>query len=234
LRLFENKDCMEGMKEYPDNYFDLAIVDPPYGINFKYNTYEDTEENLKLIIKYIFPEIIRVSKRAVFFGSHQKIFLYPQPDWIVAYTWNTTGSYGKLGVCQWQPILFYGDDIKGFGSVNGLIKSDLIPISGGDGVGFRRMERIEHPCPKPINIIKLILRRFANDGDLILDPMSGSGTTFIACEDLGFDYVGFEIDKKYYDESKERIKKYRSQLNLFKPARKQAQENKQNALFEKD
>ena len=208
-------DCMEGMKDFPDNYFDLAIVDPPYGIGFKYNTYNDTEENLKNIIDFHVPEIIRTSERTLIFGNHQKIFMYPQPDWVFAYTWNTTGSYGKLGICQWQPVLFYGKDIKGFGSINNIIKSDMTHISGGDGVGFRRMENINHPCPKPINIIRRLIARFSNDGDKILDPYSGSGTVPICCNELNRDWIGFEIDEDYHKAATKRIEIHQMQTKLF-------------------
>ena len=210
-----NMDCMEGMAQFPDKYFDLAIVDPPYGIGFKYNSYEDTEDNLKYIINNHVPEIIRISERVLIFGNHQKIFLYPHPDWIYAYTWNTTGSYGKLGICQWQPILFYGKDIKGFGSINSVLKSDMTHISGGDGVGFRRMENINHPCPKPINITRRLIARFSNENDKIIDPYSGSATTPICCNELKRKWIAFEIDKDYYKSANSRIEIHKQQLRLF-------------------
>jgi len=203
------------MKNYNNNEFDLGLVDPPYGINFEYNEYQDTEENLIEIIENGMPELTRICKRVLIFGSHEKIWLYPKPYWIFSYSWNTTGSYGKLGICQWQPILFYGEDLKGFGSINSVIKSDSIHISGGDGVGFRRLENINHPCPKPKNIIKYLIARFSNENDYVFDPFMGSGTTGIMSWYMKRNFIGIEIDKLYYDEAIKRFKKYTAQTRLF-------------------
>ena len=122
-------DCLTVMRQLPDKCVDLVLTDPPYGIGFDYNgKYDDTEENLIHIAQIIFPEIIRISKLCVSFCNHKMLWHFPKADWIVNYTWNTTGSYGPFGICQWQPMLVYGKDIKGFGSVNGILKSDTIHI----------------------------------------------------------------------------------------------------------
>lgn len=210
-----NGNSLEILKSFSDNQFDLGLIDPPYGINFNYNEYQDTEDNLMEIINSAVPELRRVCKRVLIFGSHAKVWLYPKPDWIFSYSWNTTGSYGKLGVCQWQPILFYGEDLKGFGSVNNVIKSDSVHISGGDGVGFRRLEKINHPCPKPKNIIKYLIARFSNEGDNVLDCFMGSGTAGLMSWDMKRNFVGIEIDKTYYDEARKRFEDFTSQTRLF-------------------
>jgi DNA modification methylase len=212
---FINGDSLEILKSFSDNEFDLGLIDPPYGIDFNYNEYQDTEENLIEIINKAVPELRRVCKRVLIFGSHKKIWLYPKPDWMFSYSWNTTGSYGKLGVCQWQPILFYGEDIKGFGSINNVIKSDSVHISGGDGVGFRRLEKINHPCPKPKNIIKYLIARFSNENDNVLDCFMGSGTAGLMAWDMKRNFVGIEIDKLYFDEAKKRFKNFTQQQRLF-------------------
>jgi site-specific DNA-methyltransferase (adenine-specific) len=211
-----NEDCLEGLKSLPDNSVDLVLTDPPYGIGYEYNQYEDTLENLQFIIKNILPEIRRVSKLVLLFCNHKNLFEFPKSDWVCSYSWNTTASYCPFGVCQWQPIIAYGKDIKGFGSINGIIKSDHIRINGGGGVGFMRKEKDvkKHPCPKPLNIIKLLVRRFSNENDVVLDPFMGSGTTAIACLELNRKYIGFELDKEYYKLAQERIDIYNSQLKL--------------------
>jgi hypothetical protein len=95
-----------------------VISDPPYGIGFDYASYEDTPENLDALIAAVVPCAFAV--RSVFFANHRMLWRYPPADWVGCISWNTTGSYGKLGVCQWTPFLFYGTDLPGFGSVNGV------------------------------------------------------------------------------------------------------------------
>jgi len=199
-------DCLEIMKSIPDKSIDLVLTDPPYGIGYEYIGYEDTKENLVDLIKGFVPEVLRVAKRAVIFSGVQNICLYPQSDWIMSYSWNTTATYGKMGYNQWQPILFYGKDIRGFGSVNGILKSDSIKLSGGGSIGFlSKCPKGKHPCPKPEIIIKKLTARLSNENDTILDPFMGSGTTGVACKELGRNFIGIEISSDYFAIAKKRI-----------------------------
>jgi len=207
---------MEGMKEYPDKYFDLCLTDPPFGLGIKYNQFEDTEENVKNLINSFFPEVKRVSKTVAVFSGITPMYWYPKPDWIMACVWNTTGSYGNMGFTQWQPVLFYGRDKKPTGYTENILKSDVIYLNGGNGVGFLRgEEKLNHPCPKPLNVVKKFVVRLSDIGDKIIDPFAGSGTMAIACEILGRDYVCFEIDKDYYEAAQKRIKQFRQQPTLW-------------------
>ncbi len=224
-----NSDCLAAMREMPDKAFDLAIVDPPYGIDFAYNTYQDSKENLALIIRDVLPEVNRVAERSIWFCNHRRIVMFPEPQWVISYSWNTTGSYGKAGYCQWQPILLYGDDVKGFGSVNGELKSDSIHLNGGAEVGFLRKEIIEHPCPKPKNIIAKLIKRFSLEGGSIFDPMMGSGTTRVVAHSLDRDFVGCEIDTTYFNAQEERFARHIAQPNMFAP---EPVVETQEALFE--
>lgn len=130
-------DCLEKMKDIADNSVDLVLTDPPYGLNFPYNSYKDTLRNLKKLILQSLPEFHRISNRIYILCGPTQIHLYPKPDWIISCTWNTTGSFGKYGYNQWTPILCYGKDLKGLGKINGILKSDVLRISSG-GVGFMR------------------------------------------------------------------------------------------------
>jgi DNA modification methylase len=124
----------------------------------------------------------------------------------MSYSWNTTATYGMMGFNQWQPILFYGKDIKGFGSVNGILKSDSIKLSGGASIGFlSKCPKGKHPCPKPEIIIKKLIARLSNEGDTILDPFLGSGTTAVACKELKRNCIGIEISKEYFEIAQKRI-----------------------------
>lgn len=211
-----NADCMDILKQLPDKCIDLVLTDPPYGINFKYNSYNDTEENLKLLITNVVPELLRVAKRIGIFSGITNMYLYPKCDWVMCFKWNTTGSFGFYGYNQWQPLLLYGKDVKGFGNINGITKSDVLEFSGDGGVGFlREGEKNIHCCPKPLKVISKFLNRLSNENDLILDCFSGSGTTAVACHNLKRRFICVEKDKEYWQKSCERLKAAQAQLTLF-------------------
>lgn len=200
------------LDSFSSKQFDLCLTDPPYGIDYKYDGYEDTEDNLLKLINNTFGKILSSSKRVAVFSGVNNIWKYPKADWTVSYSWDTTATYGALGYNQWQPILFYGKDIKGFGSVNGIIKSDSIKLSGGAEIGFLRTDKnLEHPCPKPLNIMKILIARFTNEGDLVIDPFAGAGTTLLAAKRLGRKAVGIEQSRAYCDIAIKRL----SQMELF-------------------
>jgi site-specific DNA-methyltransferase (adenine-specific) len=194
---------------------DVVVTDPPYGIGFEYQGYEDSVENLRALITGVIEPCRGISSRVLSFCSHSMISEFPSPDWVFCISWNTTGSYSKLGVCQWTPVLFWGSDIAGFGSVNGVLKSDVITISGGAGVGFARREEIDHPCPKPVNLMQRLLARFSCPDETVLDPFLGSGTTGVACAKLGRRFIGIEIEPTYFDIACRRIEAAYSQADLF-------------------
>jgi site-specific DNA-methyltransferase (adenine-specific) len=202
-------EALATLKTLEDASVDAVITDPPYGLGFPYDGYEDTRDNLRRLIAAIFPEMRRVARRVVILPGVTQIHLYPEPDWTCAVCWNTTGSHGKYGFSQWMPILCYGPDVKGFARLDsGSIKSDVIAISGGDAVGFRRSEgeKGTHPCPKPLGLMRKIVKRFApNPGDLVVDPLMGVGTTALACQIEGRCFVGAEQSARYYVEACRRI-----------------------------
>ena len=202
-------DCLEVMPTLDAGSVDAVITDPPYGLNFPYQTYDDTRDNLERLIISFMPAARRVSSFIGVLPGITQISLYPPADWIACVTWNTTGSFGKLGYSQWMPLLVYGRDIPGFGSVNGkILKSDTIRINGGGGVGFQRSEgEKRHTCPKPLNVMVAIIERYTRPGDLILDPFCGSGTTGVACIQTGRRFIGIEIDEGYADIARARIAK---------------------------
>lgn len=202
-------DCMEGMADFPDKFFDLCLTDPPYGVGVKYNTFDDTRENLKILINRTFNEINRVSKRIVIACGIRNMWLYPEPSWILC--WYIKSGYGvnNWGFTTWHPILVYGKDPyleNGMGS-----RADSIShIEQSD------FYKNNHPCPKPINFWrKLLLRCSVKETDKIIDPFSGSGTTALACEMENRNWIGFEIDKDYHMAATERIERHKSQLKLF-------------------
>ena len=203
-------DCRDILPQFPDKSFDLVLTDPPYGLGFEYLDFIDTPENVQGLLVSVTPEIQRVSNRIAMAASISNMRRFPEPKWIAAATWNTTGSYGLFGFSQWFPILMFGDDVKIPGKVNGQLKSDVISVSGGGGVGFMRNGGDKkHPCPKPMTLWVKILARFSEAGD-ILDPFMGSGTTLVAAKRLGRKATGIELSEKYCEIAVKRL----SQMQL--------------------
>ena len=194
---------------------DAVVTDPPYGIGYPYAEYVDSQENLLLLIAGFMPVSIASAKRVVVTPGVSNLHSYPQPDWIGAWTWETTATYGKLGYNQWQPILFYGEEMKGFGSINGTIKSDRIHFSGGAAKISHDTDGLAHTCPKPYAFVRRLINRFTWEGETVVDPFLGSGTTGVACVKLGRKFIGIEIDEGYFDIACERIRKAYAQPDMF-------------------
>jgi DNA modification methylase len=199
--------------------FDAVVTDPPYGIDFQYEGYDDSRQNLRDLIAFFVPWATTYAKRSAIMCGITQTHLYPEPDWTACVTWDTTGSFGKCGYTQWMPVLFYGEDVAGFGNVEGaVIKSDVFRVSGGAGVGFARKESIDHPCPKPLNVMAWAVSRFSLRGETVCDPFMGSGTTGVAAVQLGRKFIGIEREPKYFDIACERIEHAHNQGQLFAPA----------------
>lgn len=207
-------DCREVLADLEP--VDAVVADPPYGLNFKYASYEDSREALRGLISAFMPWALENATRTCVLPGITQVFLYPEPAWMMSICWNTTGSFGALGFTQWMPALVYGKDIKGFGSINdGVLKSDVILFSGGAGVGVQR-EKIDHPCPKPVNLMDSIIGRLSSPGETVLDPFLGSGTTGVAAVKAGRRFVGIEIDPGYFDTACRRIDAAQRQTDLFR------------------
>ena len=168
---------------------DLVLTDFPYGNNTAYGVYDDTEDNLILLIRDTMPLIIGGASRALITCGVANIGLYPKPEWILSWITPAGSGSGKGGFCCWQPILAYGKDPylqAGKGRRPDIfIKTELSADS-------------EHPCSKPIDIWRMILLRGSiSTDDIILDPFLGSGTTLRACLDTNRKCIGIEIEEKY-------------------------------------
>ena len=115
-------DCLEILPTL--DKVDAVITDPPYGIGYKYISYEDSAENLSLLVSNFIPMCQSISERIAIFCGVNNLQKYPPADWTIAWHWRGTNTFGKYGYNQWQPIICYGKDIKGFGRVNGELKSE--------------------------------------------------------------------------------------------------------------
>ena len=190
-------DVRDVLPTLPDNYFDLVVTDPPYGIGVDYGEYSDSEENLQVLMDSVFPEMLRVSKLLVITCGVNNIHKYPKPTWILCWYSKAGAGMCSWGFSCWQPILVYGKDP--------YLKNRLGARS--DILGHTESSlKCNHPCPKPLRLMeKIILRVSVDKNDIILDPFAGSGSTLVAAKNLGRRYVGIEIEPKYVAICNERL-----------------------------
>jgi len=203
-----NEDNMIMMARYPDNYFDLAIVDPPYGIdvtkmtlgNGKKKIYRGTTNwDSNTPTKKYFEELRRVSKNQVIWGANYMIEnLPPSMGWI--YWDKGTGAND------------FSDGELAYTSFNRALRSYKVSWVGANANnGTPRI----HPTEKPIKLYEWILDKYAEEGDKILDTHLGSGSIALACHNRGFDLTACELDKEYFDAAIKRLKQHQSQLTIF-------------------
>ena len=197
LKGFYNMDCMEGMKEIPDKYFDIAIVDPPYGIGISKNPVRQAHKKKQwdnnVPPSEYFKELARVSKEQIIWGGNY-FDLPATRNYIV---WDKRQPHDfSLAMCElaWCSIQ---KPIKMF-SYSVLKEKNKI-----------------HPTQKPTALYHWLLNNYAKEGDKILDTHVGSASSLIACHDLKFEYLGFELDEDYYNTATERIKKHIAQVDIF-------------------
>ena len=203
-----NEDNMLLMARYPDNYFDLAIVDPPYGIGYdgasastgshggrKAHVFKGWDKCTPQ--KEYFNELFRVSKNQVIWGANYMTeYLPPSMGWIV---WrkdrgNFSSSDAELAFTSFERAL------------REYTKNPLVLSREGGTI---------HPTQKPICLYKWILDKYTNENDKILDTHLGSGSIAIACHDYGFELTACELDKEYYDKAIQRITNHTNQQKLF-------------------
>ena len=214
---YYNIDCMELMARYPNKYFDLAIVDPPYGIGFsaftgfnevkrangsigysKRKNHSPKEwDNLKPNKKY-FSELFRVSKDQIIWGSNY----YELPPTKGIICWDKKQNFQTFSAFElaWTS----------FDYVAKIFRYDNKGFMNDDGGSI-------HPTQKPVKLYEWLLANYAKPNDLILDTHCGSASSLIACENLGFKYIASELDKDYYEQSLERLKTHLLQGKLFQP-----------------
>ncbi len=199
-------DCLKVLPTLRAENVSAFVTDPPYGLKFAYASYNDTRENLIDLIANFMPRVLELTSHVFVLCGITQVCLYPPPQWIACVTWDTTGSFGKYGYTQWMPLLCYGNDLPGFGNVNGVTKNDVLRISGGAGVGFlRSQDESLHTCPKPLNLMIKTVNRFVLSNGTVLDPFMGIGTTGVACVQTERRFIGIEIDRDYFDIAVKRI-----------------------------
>tara|TARA_B110000902_G_C14018355_1_gene479312 strand:+ start:109 stop:717 length:609 start_codon:yes stop_codon:yes gene_type:complete len=198
-----NEDNMKLMARYEDNYFDLAIVDPPYGINAgkmtmgsgKHEFTKGKNWDSAVPTKEYFDELFRVSKNQIIWGGNY--FDLPlNNNWVI---WD------KL-----NPNLSFSEAEMAWCSINKNVRifKRLSTLPDYDG-------KKQHPTQKPIKLYEWCLKKYAEKGDKILDTHLGSGSIAIACDKNGFDLVACELDIEYYNNALKRLKIHQQQLTMF-------------------
>tara|TARA_R100000773_G_C4179783_1_gene89993 strand:- start:95 stop:751 length:657 start_codon:yes stop_codon:yes gene_type:complete len=213
-----NEDNMQLIARYEDNYFDLAIVDPPYGIGkSSYNRPKEKYGNSKAKQKQWFDtwdnsipnydyfiQLKRVSKYQIIWGANHFIENIPSANsscWIV---WNKENGENDFADCELAYTSFKSAVRKIDLRWHGMLQHDM----------KNKEERI-HPTQKPVKLYEWLLMKYAKEGDKILDTHLGSGSIAIACHNLGFDLTACELDKEYFDAAMKRINNHKSQMRIF-------------------
>ena len=208
-----NEDCVEALKRFPDKYFDLAVVDPPYGIgagnvNFinRYTANKNAEKFYRVNDwdkirpdKIYFDELRRVSKNQIVWGGNYFVdMMQPARCFLV---WDKKTGDNSYADCEMA--------LTSFDANAKIYQKHWLGSKAKDHDG-----RL-HPTQKPIGLYEWIYKLFAKEGDLILDTHLGSGSNRIAAHKAGLNFTGFEIDKDYYEAQEKRFKDFVSQLRLF-------------------
>jgi len=202
---YYNEDCMAGMARYPDKHFDLAIVDPPYRDENKPTKDMRASGSMKSLegrpTEEYWQELYRVSVNQIIWGANN--FQLPQFKGFVVWEKGIPEKF-TMSMCEIASLS------EGLGTISKIYKWR----ASGQG------DRI-HPTQKPVALYKWLLTNYAKPGDKILDTHVGSASSLIACYDLGFDAVGFELDEDYYHASLERLQKHQKQIRFDLPDREQ-------------
>ena len=229
---YYNMDCMEGMKEFPDKYFDLAIVDPPYGIgehggvnrgkavtqkngrktyvsggNYKNEKWDNHIPSIDY-----FTELMRVSKNTIIFGINYYPYPIFSPGRIIWDKCNDGSDQNgaEIAFCSLNNRV----DIVRY-MWRGMFQGKSISegtIQQGDK---SKNEKRIHPTQKPIILYEWLLNKYAGENDIILDTHVGSASSLIACHRTGHKFVGFEINPRYFESSKKRLKAELAQMSIF-------------------
>lgn len=227
-----NEDCMAGMTRYPDKFFELAVVDPPYGIGEDGSKNHTRGGKIKFGAKFgktgplahskkykpyygndkeapgpeFFIELKRISKNQIIWGANHFISNNPidSPAWIV---WDKMNGANDFADCELAWTSF-GCAVRKFEfKWNGMLQGNM-----------KDKENRIHPNHKPITLYKWLLTNYAKPGDKIIDTHLGSGSSRIAAWDMGFDFYGWEIDNHYFGEMQKRFETHISKPVLFAPS----------------
>ena len=207
-----NCDCMEYLATCKDNAFELAIVDPPYGIDIT-NQSQGRGGGVAKKIEYApknwdktappeqyFVELQRVSKNQIIWGANH-FYAQNSSCWIV---WDKENGASD-----------FADAELAYTTFNTAVRMFRFKWAGMLQGDMKNKEKRIHPTQKPVKLYEWLLMNYAKEGDRILDTHLGSGSIALACHNLGFDLVGCELDEDYYDAACKRLKQHQAQQRMF-------------------
>lgn len=218
LREFKNMDCMTEMVKFPDNYFDVAIVDPPYysgpekrkfygrkispiGVQRIY----DKSTSWSVPEREYFDELFRISKNQIIFGCNY--FDYPFGSGRIV--WDKCNGSSSFSDCELAYTSFH-DSVRLFRYMwNGMMQGKSISEGHIQQGNKKFNEKRIHPTQKPVNLYRWLVQKYLKPGQLVLDTHVGSGSSLIAFEEYGLQYIGYEIDKSYYNLARLRVEDVR-------------------------
>ena len=221
-------DCLEVMKTFDDNQFDLVLTDPPYNIGFSYDKYTDDlseEQYIEMLTKFQYP----YRTVMIHYPEETMQYLVPAlgvPDEVMVWCYNS--NLPK----QSRLINFFNcvpDRSKVKVPYKNLNDKRIIDYmkKGGEGANIYdwfsdiqqvknvSLEKTEHPCPVPVKLMERVILMTTKEGDTVLDPFLGSGTTAVACERMGRNCVGIEISPEYCEIARKRVQEEKDKMGLF-------------------
>ena len=201
--LITNEDNMELMARYEDNYFDLAIIDPPYGIDVKTRVFDDGKKwDNEIPSEEYFNELFRVSKNQIIWGGNYFLdYLAATPCFVIWDKKMTDKHLMSMSEFAWTS----------FKTKNLIFRQPPVGDRGFYNIDGTRI----HPTQKSIKLYEFLLINYAKEGDKILDTHLGSGSIALACHNLGFDLTACELDKEYYEAAIKRIDQHKAQIRMF-------------------
>jgi len=206
-----NADCVSEMKKFPDKYFDLAVVDPPYGININANLgrkkgkrkrFAEATWDDQIPSDEYFSELFRVSKNQIIWGGNYFSSLFPNSScWLI---WDkVTGEN------------LYSDAELASTSFDKAVRKFTFMWKGMFQQNMKEKEIRIHPTQKPVALYEWIFENYSNPGDKVIDTHLGSGSSAIAAHRYGLEFFGTEIDPEYFKATKKRFELHISQTRLF-------------------
>jgi DNA modification methylase len=221
-------DCRDVLASFSECFrVDAVVSDPPYGVGYEgsttkhgkngfgYESFNDTPEEIKAVCVPAIRQAVSIARSAVITPGSANAFKYDEPRAIGVIFYPSGANSGPWGFICSQPLFYYGKDpylAKALGSrPNGFATTESTDRS------------IDHPCPKPIGQTKWMVSRVSFEGETVLDPFMGSGTTGVACISLGRKFIGIEREPKYFEIAVRRISDALARPDLFIPSPKPAE-----------
>ena len=189
-------DCLEAMKQIPGGSVDAVITDPPYGVTKLSWDCKVKQEWLYEMLRISTGTVMMINAARPDIQAHM-LGLTPMCERVIAWR-QQRPKVGNGMFWTWQPIFCWRADFKGWDTIN-------MPVDGRDYL---------HPTQKPVALMTKLIGMYGNEGDTILDPFMGSGTTGVACVQTGRSFIGIEIDEGYFKIAEKRIAEAQLQVRM--------------------